>query len=279
MNRRTTIRALAAWGLLGACTGRSPAPVTPRWLSLSPQITETAFALGAALVGRSTFCVLPPEAERLPRAGTALTPDLEAIVALGPTGILVGGAKSIDVDRLAKLAPVEVLPWLTHAEVVSSIRRLGKVLEVRLAADALARRFETTLSGDPPSDAPRVLLALAGADLGRGTLWYIKPASLHGAALAAAGFRNAVDGPVQGPPQMSLEQLIDLDPDVIVILSAQELDEAAQQRTKSAFAAIEPLAAARAGRIAVLHGPTTLSTGPSILDFPARLAAVAKRPE
>ncbi|MEO0600379.1 MAG: ABC transporter substrate-binding protein [Myxococcota bacterium] len=278
MNRRTTIRALAACGLFGAvgCTGATPPAVTARWLSLSPQITETAFALGASLVGRSTFCVLPPQAEALPSAGTALTPDLEAIVALGPTGILVEGASSIDVDRLAKLAPVEVFPWLTKAQVVDSVQRLGSVLGVEAAGKALAERITTTLSGEPAADAPRVLLALAGADLGRGTLYFIQPGSLHGAALTAAGFHNAVPGPVSGPPQMSLERLIELDPHTIVVLSAQALDEAALARVTGAFAAIEPLAAAKAGRIAVLHGPGTLSTGPSILDLPARIAAVVK---
>ncbi|MEM6929002.1 MAG: ABC transporter substrate-binding protein, partial [Myxococcota bacterium] len=147
---------------------------------------------------------------------------------------------------------------------------------VEAAAGGLAERFATTLSGEPPDDAPRVLLALAGADLARGTLYFIQPASLHGAALTAAGFRNAVPGPVSGPPQMSLEWLIELDPHSIVVLSAQGLDEAAVARVTGAFAAIEPLAAAKAGRIAVLHGPGTLSTGPSILDLPARIAAVVK---
>jgi len=280
MNRRTTITMLLATGVVGAAgalgCSRRPAPTTPRWLSLSPQITETAFALGAPLVGVSSFCALPPEAKALPSAGTALTPDLEAIVELGPTGILVEGAKSVDVARLSKLATVEALPWLTAPQVVASIRRMGALLGVEAEATALADRFAKTLGGEPADDAPRVLLALAGPDLGRGSLWYLQPESLHGRALAAAGFRNAAPGPVEGPPQMSLERLIELDPDIIFVLAAQPLDAAAQGRMASAFAEIEPLTAAREGRVHVLAGPEVLSTGPSILDLPARITAVAK---
>lgn len=274
MNRRTILASLAAGVALPGCLGQpAPPPATPRWLSLSPSVTETAFALGASLVGRSTYCLLPPEAEALPTAGTALTPDYEAVASLGPSGILVEGAASVPLDRLKALAPVEVLPWLTLDEVVRSVRRMGERLDVASAATTLASRFETTLTGEAPDDAPRVLLALAGADLGRGVLWYLQPRSLHGAALTAAGFRNAVPGPVEGPPHMSLERLIEIDPDVIVVLAAKSLDDAAKTRVANAFSAIEPLAAARSGRIAVLDGPETLSTGPSILGLPARLTA------
>lgn len=278
MQRRTVIRALAAWGGSGltACHWFQPPAAPAGWLSLSPPLTETAFAIGATLVGRSTFCTLPPEALALPSAGTALTPKLEAIAALAPLGILVDGSLAVDVDRLKAVAPVEVLPWLTLAEVIASTGRLGEVLGRADAARALSDRFTSAFAGTPAADAPRVLLALAGADLGRGSLWYLQADSLHGAALAAAGFRNAVPDPITGPPQMSLERLIELDPDHIVVLAGSALDAEAQSRTLEAFRAITPLSAVRNGRIGVLQGAGTLSTGPSILELPDRLSAVLR---
>ena len=97
--------------------------------------------------------------------------------------------------------------------------------------------------------------------------------SLHGSLLHAAGARNAVDEAVSGSPELPLERLIALDPDVIVVLSASPLDAAAEARTRSAFDALTPLAAVRHGRVRVIAGPEVLRTGPSVLELVPRLAA------
>src|SRR5512143_2171417 len=61
-----------------------------RIISLAPSVTETIFALGLGdrLVGVSVYCDFPPEAERIDRVGTFLTPNVEAIVAKRPDVII-----------------------------------------------------------------------------------------------------------------------------------------------------------------------------------------------
>jgi len=62
-----------------------------RIVSLAPSITETLFAIGAGpeVVGVSQYCDYPPQVLRLPKVGSFLTPNVEAIVGLRP-GLIIG---------------------------------------------------------------------------------------------------------------------------------------------------------------------------------------------
>src|SRR5947199_273230 len=85
--RRPTF--LVVLPLLAACSGRPPPPATTppaRVVSLAPSITEIVYALGAGdrLVGACAPCDYPAAAARLPRAGGALLPRVEAAVARRP---------------------------------------------------------------------------------------------------------------------------------------------------------------------------------------------------
>ncbi len=69
----------------------SPQPVTPRLIALTPSATEVVAALGQAalLVGVDDYSVFPPEVTRLPKVGSFLAPNLETIVGLSPTLVIV----------------------------------------------------------------------------------------------------------------------------------------------------------------------------------------------
>ncbi len=246
-----------------ACT--SPPQPAGGLVSLSPQLTEVAGALGALsrLRGRSDYCDAPPEAAALPSYGTALTPALEPLAVARPEAILVDGSGGARGELLAGVAPVEVYPWLTPSEAAASTSRLAARLGV--SGEALAARFAALDVPSPPT-GPRVLLSLTGEGVADGEVWFIRPASLHGAALHAAGARNAVTEPLSGPPSLSLEGLLALDPDAVVVLSAVALDEAAEARIVVAWGALTPLRAAREGRVVVVDAPGALSVGPRLFD-------------
>ena len=67
-----------------------------RIVSLAPAVTETLFALGAGaeVVGVSQYCDYPPAATHLPKVGTFLTPNVEAIAALRPDLVIGPGLSS-----------------------------------------------------------------------------------------------------------------------------------------------------------------------------------------
>jgi iron complex transport system substrate-binding protein len=59
-------------------------------ISLAPSITESIYLLGAQdkLIGVTTFCKYPPEAQTKQKIGTMLLPNLEKIIQLSPHLIL-----------------------------------------------------------------------------------------------------------------------------------------------------------------------------------------------
>lgn len=275
MKRRVLIGSLGAL-LLSAAAAisfsrvlREPPPRPPgpmRLVSLTPALTETVFALNCAdqLVGVSDFCELP-RGRQLPRVGSALTPNYEAIAQRRPTLILSDGSVASKAQALAELAPCETLPWLTLNEVTASTRRLGRVLGQPAAGDALAAKLEARLSRKPPADAPRVLLLLSYDTAQPAEIWFIRRNSLHGAALAAAGARNAVDRDVTGLPKLGLEELVALDPDFVMILPPPGSSPERQRELVRVFADRVPLRAAQQGRVMTVQG--TQSVGPSILEL------------
>ena len=84
----------AAIALAGSATAATNPP--RRIVSLAPAVTETLFALGAGgeVVGVSQYCDYPPEVAYLPRVGSFLTPNVEAIAGLRPDLIIGPGLTS-----------------------------------------------------------------------------------------------------------------------------------------------------------------------------------------
>jgi iron complex transport system substrate-binding protein len=247
-----------------------------RLVSLTPAITETLFTLEATaqLVAVSDYCELPPGLT-LPRVGSSLTPNYEVIARLLPSMILSDDSAGAKQRELAAIADCEVLPWLTLPEVVGSIRRIGQVVGRSDAANALAERLDRRLSRKPPSDAPRALLLL-GFDPDRpAELWFIKPNSLHGAALTAAGARNAVDHEVKGLPRLSVEELLAIDPDLVLIMPTPGSSLEQQRRLLEAFGALAPLRAVKRRQVAIVDG--SQSVGPGILQLVDALSSVLQK--
>ncbi|MGK4006317.1 helical backbone metal receptor [Sorangium sp. So ce1036] len=265
--------ALLAW----ACDPRPPAERADalRIISLAPSITETLFAMGAdeSVVGVSDYCDYPEGAQRRPRAGTALTPNIEAIASLRPTLILSQRAQGSRVEALRAIARTELLPWLTLSEVLSSTRALGRLTSREAAAEALAATLEERLSQRPPEGAPRVLMVLGSTPGKMSEIWFLRRNALHGTVLEAAGGRNAVAEDISRTPNLPLERVIALDPEVVLILvGVDRIEDSVEARYIADWKAL-PIAAAKRGAIRVIHGPEVKSTGPRILGLLDKVTA------
>src|SRR5882724_6092795 len=140
--RRAIALSLAIVGVLCAaplssCARKTSAisSGTPkRIVSLSPNTTETLFAIGAGsrLVGRSRFCDYPPEIAALPSVGGYVDPSLEAILALAPD-LVIGARGPTGSGLVQKLEALGIAtffpPTESMAEIDAMIERLGEKVD------------------------------------------------------------------------------------------------------------------------------------------------------
>jgi len=275
VERRAFLALLAATA--ASCRSRASAPrAGTRVVSLSPGITDALFEIGvgSSVVARSDYCDYPPEVTRLPRVGTSITPNYEAIARLEPTLIVSEDNAAARRRELEALAPTRLLRWLSLDEVSRGIRELGKITSSKAKADALAERLERRLGVAAPTVAQKILLVI-GSDTGRlDEIWFIRKNSLQGAALHAAGAQNAVAEDIAGQPRLSLERLIALDPDAIVVLTLATNPGDAEL---APYRRLTTLRAVRDHRLAIVSAPEAYVNGPRVLALVERLGPVVER--
>lgn len=190
-----------------------------RIVSLAPSLTETIYALGLQdrLVGDTDYCDFPPDAQKKPKVGGAINPSLEQIVALRPDLVLV--TKSL--NRLETVNALDGLGIPSYAtdphtvqEIVSSTERLADVLGVPEAGAVLGADLERHLADlrqRLSGSTPRRVLFIVWPD----PLISVGKATFIADALRLAGANSIVDSS-QDWPQMSLEEVVRLQPDFLV---------------------------------------------------------------
>ena len=276
---RNQLKSLTTWtfyGLLTAFGGTlsctlQPAneqakPLQKKIVSLHPAITESIYALEKQnlLAGRSDYCKVPKATESLTPLGTSLTPNFEAIARIQPTLVLTDRAAGTPIKQLEKIVTTRQLPWLTREDVRDSILELGSVVGAEDKAKKLSSRIYQALESKTSSTSPRMLVLMASSDVKKGQIWFIRHDSLHGAAIEAAGFNNAAPKNLKGPPQMSLEQLLRQDPQIILFLPAKAVSREEEQALVKSLDILPDLQAVRGNSIGVLNGNNLMGAGPNI---------------
>jgi iron complex transport system substrate-binding protein len=164
-----TRRRFAIGMTLVAMTTWLPAQERPRRIvSTAPSITEALFALGlgSQVVGVSRFCDFPPEVQTLPKVGTYIKPDPEAIARLAPDLVILQGKPIELTNRLDVLhiAFVEV-PHGTLADVFAGIQIIAKAGGVPERAAGLISQIQRGLDSVQAKakavPSPRVMVIMA----------------------------------------------------------------------------------------------------------------------
>lgn len=218
-------------------------PVVPqRIVSLVPSLTEWLFALGLGerVVGVTEFCIQPAQdapGELLrtkPRLRGTKNPDRATIVALKPDIVLANKEENRERDVTALTAAglaVYVTEISTVAEAIMTLERLADLLDARLIAAPYLDQMRSTcaeLSASVLPFAPRVLVPIwrdPWMAIGVGT-YADDLLRLCGAVNVAA----ELDGRY---PRFTLEQLLELRPDLVLLPSEPyafaEIDRVAVQ--------------------------------------------------
>jgi iron complex transport system substrate-binding protein len=216
--RRTFIAALII--MLTAAANARIACCAERIVSLVPSITETLFALGAGneVVGVSSYDDYPPAVMKLPRVGSFLTPNLEAIAALRPTMVIGRGISSNQREIYALRAMgfrVLMVEDDSLPEIEQSIKTIGARVGKAREANAIVAGIEANVSDVRtrvhPFPARRALMLV-----GHQPIVAVGPGTFLDDLFKIAGADNIADATTQQWPQLSIEYIVAMKPEVIL---------------------------------------------------------------
>jgi iron complex transport system substrate-binding protein len=220
---RHLVLVLVALGCHKEPSKQEPAPAAqPRLVTLSPSATEVVAALGAAplLVGVDDYSKFPPEVEKLPKVGSFLTPNLEAIVALKPTLVIVDdihkpAAGALRDAGLATIeCPIHALPDVEKA-LASVGAKIGKTAEAAQVKEQIEAALDHA-SANRPARRPRVLAILDREAGGLGSLVAAGPGSWLDELLAVTGGENVLPPSAVRYPKLSMEEIVRAKPEIIL---------------------------------------------------------------
>lgn len=148
-----------------------PAGKDVRVVSLSPNMTETIFALGMekCLVGRSDACDYPEAAKKIPIAGRFGIPNIERVIALKPDYIVSSAFQDkAMVDHLKQFGiKVLFLPGDSFKDYFRNLKVLGGILNCPEKAEKLCRSYQAELekfkreaAKIPEKNQPKVLFVI-----------------------------------------------------------------------------------------------------------------------
>jgi iron complex transport system substrate-binding protein len=249
-----------------------------RIVSIIPATTEMLFAMGAGdrVVAIGSFDHYPPAAERLPRVGALLDPNVERILTMRPDLVVVYGTQA---DLISQLDRAHI-PFYSYthsglADITTTIRALGARVGVDANANALADGIERQLAGIrarvTKSPRPRTLLVFGREP---GSLRNIDASGGDGFLhdmLEAAGGTDVLADVRRQSVMMSTEMVLTRRPDVIIELRYAAGDTVSDA-DMHAWDALPSVPAVRNRKVFLLRGEEFVVPGPRVTVATERLS-------
>ncbi|MEO8843799.1 MAG: helical backbone metal receptor [Kofleriaceae bacterium] len=216
---------------LASCQQSPPAPTAgsgtraPRIVTLSPSATEIVAALGATgdLVGVDDYSDYPDAVKQLPKVGSFMTPNLEAIVQLRPTLVIVDDIHSQvtgalhDAGIATQDCPMHAVP-----DVKACLLAIGGKLALGDAATTAVSAIDKALdaaAAHRPAHHPKVLLVIDREQGGINSLVAAASGTFNDELLAVVGGDNVLAGATVKYPKIGVEEVLRAQPDIILDLS------------------------------------------------------------
>lgn len=230
-----------------------------RIASLNPATTELLFALGAGprLVARTTWDVWPAAARAVPDVGPGLRPNIEAVLARhADLVVLYASAENRVAAQQLRAAGVAVIALRTDrlADFARASRELGRAVGESASAATVMDTMQRTLARVRAAtlllDHPTVFWHVWDSPI-----YTIGAGSFLDELLTIAGGTNVYADRTEPSPQVSLEDITQRDPRII-------LAGASGQSTLTASPLWHGVRAVREGRVFVVD--TNLVGRPSV---------------
>jgi ABC-type Fe3+-hydroxamate transport system substrate-binding protein len=256
-------------------------PSTRRLVAQSPAIAEILFKIGAGadLVGVSKHTRYPAAAGQCTQI-SVMPINLEVIGELRPSAIYVQSAS----PKLREFALHEKIPIRDFAiesvsDLLKAIDRLGQLTNREQTAKAEINRIKLVFAGlKKKRGSKKTVLVSIGRSAG--SLKHIMTSSSGFLleCIESTGLKNAFGDLAARYPQLSLESIIDRDPDIIMELQGADLSEGERQQLINDWDDLGKLTAVKNKRVIVISGSEVLIPGPRVTSLLAKVQrALAKK--
>jgi iron complex transport system substrate-binding protein len=244
-------------------------------VSLAPATTETLFALGVGdrIKGKSQDVFLyPPQAADVPEVATFGSVDVEKIVAMSPDVVFAGGNSFTAPDAIAKLRSLGLTVVVLYAPTVEAVYKdieltgqaAGRSREAAAIVDRMRSEFDNIKAAVAGLPTPRVFYELDAI----GAIYGPADQSFVADMIERAGAIPITSGSTE-KYDISVERLIQEDPEIILLADAQGGVTAAQVADRPGW---KVMTAVKAGAIRPIDDETVSRPGPRLFLGLALLA-------
>jgi len=243
-----------------------------RFISLAPNLTEIAYAVGAGdrLVGNTTFCDYPEEAKKVAKVGDTLQPSIERILALRPQLVLVSTASQLEVFT-KQLDEHRIAVYVTDPRdlegVFQSIENVGKLLNQESRAEETVsqlRQRANAISDAIKSRKPIKVFCQVSAQ----PLYTIGRDSFVTDLIRRAGGVSVTADVPEAWPKYSQESAVAARPEAIILPTNGSMGSANADVAEG----LKRSPAALSGRVYRINGDFLLRPGPRAVDGVEALA-------
>ena len=252
--------------------------IPQRIISLSPSNTEMVYALGLQdrLVGVTSYDDYPPDAKTKPIVSDYSTVDLEKIVNAKPDLVLADSIQKNDtIPALEKLGITVYTMTPNNTDgIFNEIKVLGRITGKTQAADNLVSNLQTRIQAVADKTAkltdaekPRVLF-VTWYD----PIWTAGTDTMIQYLIDQAGGTN-IAGDLYGYATITLESVIQRNPQVIVVMSSMGAQNASLDFIKS-NEQFQSTDAVKNGRVYEIDADIFGRTTPRIVDGLETLAKI-----
>jgi len=264
--------------------GRHNKASIQRIISLSPNITETLFSLGLGdkVVGVSHYCDYPEQALALPKAGDLINPNLEAIVKLAPDLVILSAKQTRTIAQLQQLNIATLgVESSRFTDVLDTIKIIGDMTQHQAQAAQLLASMNAKISLIKQKVAhrprPTVMLTLGHSTNSAqiNTLYIAGQQDFYNDLIQLAGGENSYTNSQISVPTLSIEGIIQLNPQIIIDVFPEADDHSSDlKHVMKQWKNLHYLDAIKTNRVHIIEQNYATIPGPrliQLLDDLARL--------
>lgn len=274
---------LALFGLNTATSLDNSSAIKPqRIITLAPNITEIAFALGLdkEVVAVTKYCDYPKKVSSLPKVGGFIDPNIEAIVALKPDLVILIASQQQTITQLNQLnIPVLAVKNATLVDIKNSILAIGEVTQHQQHAQKLLATIEQQIgfvshkvSGLP---RPKVMISMGHSTNSEHvkSIYIAGQHDFYNDLILLAGGQNSYQNEYLKVPSLSIEGILQLNPDVIIDIFPEATDHNANiAQVKRQWHNLVYVNAIKNNRVHIIEENYATIPGPRIFKLLTQMA-------